>query len=122
MDYMNDPGSASGNNTTDYIKDYANGSGFVPSVDLSAVQEEIASLESYEEDIKSAGFEFEIDYALGAVSLLALPGGISEKESLDLFADILFTLSSGVRCVEQHIAVYGNGAGVGCFQEIQTAQ
>ena len=44
MDYMNDPGSASGNNTTDYIKDYANGSGFVPSVDLSAVQEEIASL------------------------------------------------------------------------------
>ncbi len=66
---------------------------------LEFSKEEIASLESYEEDIKSAGFEFEIDYALGAVSLLALPGGISEKESLDLFADILSRLSSGTGSV-----------------------
>ena len=66
---------------------------------LEFSKEEIACLENYSEEIGSAGFEFEIDYALGAVSLLALPGGISQNEAIDLFSDILSRLSSGTGSV-----------------------
>ena len=66
---------------------------------LEFSKEEISACENYSEEIKSAGFEFELDYALGSVSLLALPGGIDEASALDLFSDILSRLSSGTGSV-----------------------
>lgn len=66
---------------------------------LEFSKEEIASCENYEDEIKNAGYDFEIDYAIGAVSLLALPGGIDESAAVDLFADILSRLSSSTGSV-----------------------
>lgn len=66
---------------------------------LEFSKEEISACENFESEIKSAGFEFELDFALGAISLLALPGGIDEKAAVDLFSDILSRLSSGTGSV-----------------------
>ncbi|MBE6544134.1 MAG: DNA mismatch repair endonuclease MutL [Ruminococcaceae bacterium] len=66
---------------------------------LDFSKEEISACESFGDEIKEAGFDFEIDYALGAVSLLALPGGIDEDAAVDLFSDILSRLSTGTGSV-----------------------
>lgn len=73
---------------------------------LEFSKDEIACLENFGEEVRSAGFEFEIDYALGAVSLLALPGGIDQNDAVDLFSDILSRLSSGTGSVGVSRGVY----------------
>ncbi len=66
---------------------------------LDFSKDELAALENYADEIKDAGFDFEIDHVLSAVSVLAIPGGIDEGAAYDLFADILSKLSSGTGSV-----------------------
>lgn len=62
---------------------------------LTLSREEYGACESYREDIKATGFEFELDPISSCVSITVIPGGIDNNLANELFIEIAGALASG---------------------------
>ncbi len=62
---------------------------------LSFTREEIACAESFADEIRSVGFDYEIDYPASCISLTVIPGGIEESIAFGLFSEVVSGIGEG---------------------------